>query len=573
MQGARPRGQDAFEALVEARIGALSRTAMGILGDEAAVRDALRDTLGTAWEELAARRDRAGLDVWLARILVHRCRRGSRGVAGIRRGALRDAPGLPDGGVLELAFGCLTAEERALLVLHDLERRAPTTIGEIAGMPSGTVASRISAARAALAGALGPGAGLAVVSEDAVRAMLVARADRLPPGIPGEVMAGLRREMREPRQGAALDILPVLAGRSSGVGAGWAAAAMVGMIVLAVLAAQLQDGPPSAPTGPDGSPPAASTPLAPATVPLDATSGSSQVSRTALERALGDGSLDGRLLLVDSTLLVGATSCPAVPCAAQYTLQLVGPVATEGRRRQPLVPASPAEGTTPLGGTFLVVPDRGTLILVGRMEGSLASPVDAATLVGGYQPSGRGAELALQAVDGRLVQGTPSGCEPVASCVSGAPTLWGDARGGGGIAVGVAHAALGIDPSAAVVRGPFLVRTGTGPRLEVVGRYDPGAYSTVDVPPLACDLAPDDGLPSCATIAQRALEVLPADPEVVSVEIGQGAYCPAGTACPTVEPNRFHVVVRSPGGDRLVQFSLAANESPVGLVVTPLPSP
>ncbi|HEY4189531.1 MAG TPA: sigma factor, partial [Candidatus Limnocylindrales bacterium] len=79
---ARARSGDAsaFEALVEARVGAMTRTAMAILGREDDARDAVQDALVTAWRELASLRDPGAFDAWLTRILVNRCRRGLRRV-------------------------------------------------------------------------------------------------------------------------------------------------------------------------------------------------------------------------------------------------------------------------------------------------------------------------------------------------------------------------------------------------------------------------------------------------------------------------------------------------------------
>ena len=79
-QVARARNGDvtAFEALVEARVGSMTRTAMAILGREDEARDAVQDALVTAWRELASLRDPGAFDAWLTRILVNRCRRGLR---------------------------------------------------------------------------------------------------------------------------------------------------------------------------------------------------------------------------------------------------------------------------------------------------------------------------------------------------------------------------------------------------------------------------------------------------------------------------------------------------------------
>ena len=163
---ARARNGDAsaFEALVEARVGSMTRTAMAILGREDEARDAVQDTLLTAWRELASLRDPAAFDAWLTRILVNRCRRGLRRF-GLSR--LREVPAdqvtdadLPrsadiasaavDRGVLERAFERLSVEDRSILVLHHLEGRSLASIAAVLRIPEGTAKSRLFKARRAL---------------------------------------------------------------------------------------------------------------------------------------------------------------------------------------------------------------------------------------------------------------------------------------------------------------------------------------------------------------------------------------------------------------------------------------
>jgi RNA polymerase sigma-70 factor (ECF subfamily) len=163
---ARARSGDAsaFEALVEARVGPMTRTAMAILGREDEARDAVQDTLLTAWRELAALRDPVAFDAWLTRILVNRCRRGLRGI-GLRR--MREVPvdtviasdeptaadhadGVGERQALERAFDRLSVDERTLLVLHHLDRRPVASIADVLGVPPGTAKSRLFAARRAL---------------------------------------------------------------------------------------------------------------------------------------------------------------------------------------------------------------------------------------------------------------------------------------------------------------------------------------------------------------------------------------------------------------------------------------
>src|SRR5262245_35998595 len=158
----------AFEALVEARVGAMTRTAMAILGREDEARDAVQDALVMAWRELASLRDPEAFDAWLTRILVNRCRRGLRKIGVTRaREVPADAVGeaeLPraadvagsvvDRGALERAFDRLTIDERTILVLHHLDGRPLASIAVVLKIPEGTAKSRLFKARKALERAL-----------------------------------------------------------------------------------------------------------------------------------------------------------------------------------------------------------------------------------------------------------------------------------------------------------------------------------------------------------------------------------------------------------------------------------
>lgn len=168
VEQARSGDPSAFEALVERRVGPMTRTAMAILGSEADARDAVQDALITAWRELAALRDPQAFDAWLTRILVNRCKRGLRGVATRRvREVPADGlvgagePGGPDTAsasverrALERAFGRLTIDERTLLVLHHLDGRSVESIAAVLRVPVGTAKSRLFAARKSLEKAL-----------------------------------------------------------------------------------------------------------------------------------------------------------------------------------------------------------------------------------------------------------------------------------------------------------------------------------------------------------------------------------------------------------------------------------
>ncbi len=157
----------AFEALVAARVEAMGRTAMAILGDVDEAREATQDSLLTIWRELPALRDDDRFDAWAGRILVNRCRLSLKRR---RRRLARELPldeatrlGEADHGVpeavhrraeLERAFEGLDPDGRALLVLHHLDGIPVAEIALRLGIPVGTAKSRLFTARRALERAL-----------------------------------------------------------------------------------------------------------------------------------------------------------------------------------------------------------------------------------------------------------------------------------------------------------------------------------------------------------------------------------------------------------------------------------
>lgn len=428
------------------------------------------------------------------------------------------------------------------------------------------------------------------LDDDALQAMLAARADRLSPNAAGEVMVGVRAEVRGPRQGAAFSVLPVLAGRTPAIGAGWAAAAMIAVIAMVIVATR----PPTASPSPSAAASAvvavspgssASSEVATASPSSAIAATPSRVTMLELGRALSDGSLDGRILAVDSVLRGLPTPCPIQSCGDAYQLDLVGPVVTQMRPALPVVPAAPAAGSTPLQGTFLVVPSSGSLVLVGRMEGSLANPLPWSAISGAYVPADPGAELAIQPVSGWL-QRIALPCVPGSACPDGGQLTDGDPSAGAAgraVAVTVASPALGVGPVATVAAGPFLVRTGAGSNPEVAARYDAAAIVTIDPPPVTCNVATSASDLRCLDLAQIALDGVrdftagagKALGTVTSIEVDQGAYCPPGFACPTVVADRAHVVLRAPAplGDWLVELTLGPNGGVTRVAPQPLPSP
>jgi RNA polymerase sigma-70 factor, ECF subfamily len=176
---------DAFTALAGARLPAMTRTATAILGDETEAHDAVQEALISIWRELPTLREPDRFEAWAGRILVNACRHALRRRIRSRVREIRLSPepadgpaftdprgGAPNSGpadmavvsaraesignddALNRAFERLDAEQRALLVMHHLEDRPVTEIAAIFGIPTGTVKSRLFAARRALQNAL-----------------------------------------------------------------------------------------------------------------------------------------------------------------------------------------------------------------------------------------------------------------------------------------------------------------------------------------------------------------------------------------------------------------------------------
>jgi RNA polymerase sigma-70 factor (ECF subfamily) len=162
--------REAYEALIEARLPLLYRTALGILRHEADARDAVQDSCVAAWQQLRRLRDPDRFDAWLARILVNACRgrlrtRRTAHVREIDLAIVREADRPTTGDqaladrVAEIdavrgAFMRLRPEQRVILALHHADRRPIAEIAEILHIPEGTVKWRLHAARQALAAAL-----------------------------------------------------------------------------------------------------------------------------------------------------------------------------------------------------------------------------------------------------------------------------------------------------------------------------------------------------------------------------------------------------------------------------------
>jgi RNA polymerase sigma-70 factor (ECF subfamily) len=152
--------QRAFEALATASHPRLQRVAVGILRDQYLAEDAVQQTLLNIWRDLRRLRDPARYDAWSYRLLVRACyaeaKRRPKPVAD----SDVQPPEVPTssdafGAVilrdeLERAFGRLSVDQRAVVVLHHLMGMTQDQVAAVLDVPAGTVYSRLSRAMGAL---------------------------------------------------------------------------------------------------------------------------------------------------------------------------------------------------------------------------------------------------------------------------------------------------------------------------------------------------------------------------------------------------------------------------------------
>lgn len=165
VERARHGEPDSFGALIEVRQEQMTRVATAILGDPNDAADALQEALAAIWRGLPSLRDPGRYAAWSDRVLINACRlvlrrRGRRRIREVAvdvadlDGRNGQEPGLDDALAarlaVERAFERLTVDERAVLVLHHLEGRGLEQIGQVLGIPTGTVKSRLHHARQAL---------------------------------------------------------------------------------------------------------------------------------------------------------------------------------------------------------------------------------------------------------------------------------------------------------------------------------------------------------------------------------------------------------------------------------------
>ncbi len=170
----RRRDEAAFDLLVRTHQAAVYRLLLRMLADPAEAEDVAQDVFVTVFMAIDGFRGESKLSTWIHRIAVNQARNRLKYHGRRKRGSERqvddgtvEASAAPETGSrlprpdqaleglqaeanIQAALGGLDEEQRALIVLRDLEHMSYEDIQEVTGLPSGTVKSRLHRARMAL---------------------------------------------------------------------------------------------------------------------------------------------------------------------------------------------------------------------------------------------------------------------------------------------------------------------------------------------------------------------------------------------------------------------------------------
>jgi RNA polymerase sigma-70 factor (ECF subfamily) len=145
--------EDAYANLMVVAGDRLLAIAYRILRDVGRAEDAVQIAFVSAWRDLPTLRDPLLFEAWLTKLLVRACygeaKRNRRWTANLRELPV-EGPSIPDStlGVgdrdqLDRAFRRLTAEQRAIFVLHHYVGWSHVELAKQLEIPIGTVKSRL----------------------------------------------------------------------------------------------------------------------------------------------------------------------------------------------------------------------------------------------------------------------------------------------------------------------------------------------------------------------------------------------------------------------------------------------
>jgi len=146
----------AFRRLVDRGLDSAYRLAAIVLGDRTEAEDAVHDAVIAAWRGFGGLRDSDAFDAWFRRILVNVCRdrlraRGRRRIVDLGRELVESehpiqadtAETTATRDAVDRALDALGADERLIVVLRYHADMTVPAIAAAAGIPEGTVKSRL----------------------------------------------------------------------------------------------------------------------------------------------------------------------------------------------------------------------------------------------------------------------------------------------------------------------------------------------------------------------------------------------------------------------------------------------
>jgi RNA polymerase sigma-70 factor, ECF subfamily len=174
----RARDERAFQELIGQFGDRVFNLVLRMVGDRAEAEDIAQEVFVTVWKSIDTFRAEARLQTWLLRIAANHAKNRIKYLSrrATDKGGLEQAPEsaladldrgkapaqshlrAPDAALeaaeresaLERAIAALDEDQRLVVVLRDVEELSYDEIGEITGLPEGTVKSRLHRARLAL---------------------------------------------------------------------------------------------------------------------------------------------------------------------------------------------------------------------------------------------------------------------------------------------------------------------------------------------------------------------------------------------------------------------------------------
>jgi RNA polymerase sigma factor (sigma-70 family) len=150
----RGRTLDAFEALVDRSLDGAYRLAAVVLRDPTEAEDVVHDAALLAWRKFGSLRDTSRFDAWFGRIVLNLCRdrlrtrqrgriRDAQLGAALERGRRDDFARVAQRNALDAAFARLDPDLQLVVALRFYRDLQLETVGELLGIPLGTVKSRL----------------------------------------------------------------------------------------------------------------------------------------------------------------------------------------------------------------------------------------------------------------------------------------------------------------------------------------------------------------------------------------------------------------------------------------------